>query len=215
MENYPKLHKLQEQHTNDDILVEERKKFHEAGFRDDSADFWRHQRMYQTVEPLARFYPGGQWVTIGDGRFGLDAYNLKKMFAVNTFPTDISGSFLERGKEMGVIDDFGIENAEQLSFPNNSYDVSFCKAAFHHFPRPMLALYEMFRVSRKAVVLIEPNDMIALNSPKTFVKQVKNWLLSMLQRKKTMGDIFIPTFDLFCLSMKKVGILSIKFPGES
>jgi len=33
-----------------------------------------------------------------------------------------------------------------------------CKEAFHHFPRPMVALYEMLRVARKAVVLIEPQD---------------------------------------------------------
>jgi len=32
------------------------------------------------------------------------------------------------------------------------------KEAFHHFPRPWIALHEAFRVCRKAVILIEPND---------------------------------------------------------
>ena len=35
-----------------------------------------------------------------------------------------------------------------------------CKEAYHHFPRPHIALHEMLRVSRLGVILIEPLDPI-------------------------------------------------------
>src|SRR5262249_1159034 len=48
----------------------------------------------------------------------------------------------------------------------------FCKESYHHFPRPMLALYEMLRVARKSVVLIEPNEAPVLHSSKFVVKRL-------------------------------------------
>lgn len=43
-------------------------------------------------------------------------------------------------------------------FKNEAFDYVFCKESYHHFPRPMIALYEMLRVARKAVILVEPCD---------------------------------------------------------
>jgi hypothetical protein len=51
-----------------------------------------------------------------------------------------------------------VENAERLTFRDETFDYVFCKESFHHFPRPYLALYEMLRVARRAVFLVEPND---------------------------------------------------------
>jgi hypothetical protein len=52
---------------------------------------------------------------------------------------------------------------ESLSFDDFEFDYILCKESYHHFPRPMLALYEMLRVARKGVVLIEPNDICISN----------------------------------------------------
>ena len=57
-----------------------------------------------------------------------------------------------------------MENAEKLNFENQSFDYVFCKEALHHFPRPYVALYEMLRVARKGVFLVEPNDAWSLGS---------------------------------------------------
>lgn len=38
------------------------------------------------------------------------------------------------------------------------FDFVLCKESYHHFPRPPIALYEMLRVARRGVVLIEPID---------------------------------------------------------
>jgi SAM-dependent methyltransferase len=65
---------------------------------------------------------------------------------------------LAEAKSAGLIEAYRKENAESLSFADASYDYVFCKESYHHFPQPMKALYEMLRVARQAVVMIEPND---------------------------------------------------------
>ncbi len=48
------------------------------------------------------------------------------------------------------------QNAECLTYDSRSYDVVICKEGLHHLARPFLGLYEMLRVCRRAVILIEP-----------------------------------------------------------
>ncbi|NQT07036.1 MAG: class I SAM-dependent methyltransferase, partial [Candidatus Omnitrophica bacterium] len=61
---------------------------------------------------------------------------------------------LAKNKKMS----YGIENAESLSYPDGSFDLVFCKEGLHHLARPMLGLYEMLRVCRKAVIIVEPYE---------------------------------------------------------
>ena len=56
-------------------------------------------------------------------------------------------------------------NAEKLSFKNNSFDVVFCGNLLHHLANPSKAIQEMTRVSKKYVVLVEPNR----NNPLMFL----------------------------------------------
>jgi SAM-dependent methyltransferase len=51
---------------------------------------------------------------------------------------------------------FEYANAEHLPFASASFDLVFCKESLHHLARPVLGLYEMLRVCRRAVVLAEP-----------------------------------------------------------
>ncbi len=124
---------------------------------DSTVDAWRHQRMMQCLNPLLESFPQSSWVTIGDGRYGTEANFLKKR-GVKALATDISDVLLKEGKELGFIDDYSKENAEKLSFQDNQFDFAYCKESYHHFPRPMIALYEMLRVSKIAVILTEPKD---------------------------------------------------------
>ena len=50
------------------------------------------------------------------------------------------------------------QNAERLAIDSRSFDLVFCKESLHHLARPVLGLYEMLRVCRQAVVVIEPFD---------------------------------------------------------
>jgi hypothetical protein len=60
--------------------------------------------------------------------------------------------------ELGYISKYKQMNAENIIEEDNSFDFVFCKEAYHHFPRPFIALYEMLRVASKGVVLIEPQE---------------------------------------------------------
>lgn len=64
----------------------------------------------------------------------------------------------KKGKEIGYIYNYSKENLESLSFNNESFDFVLCKESFHHLPRPYIGLYEMLRVSKIGVVLLEPYD---------------------------------------------------------
>ena len=135
-----------------------------------SADYYRHIRSFEFVRLIASEYGVSdigsvKWLTVGDGRLGLDSVRIKKFGFPSTFPTDLSPFLLKKGQEWGVINEFGIENAEELSFEDNSFDWTFCKETLHHLPRPYQAIYEFLRVSRAGVVIIEPNDcQFTLNS---------------------------------------------------
>lgn len=137
----------------------------------DTVDYWRHARMYACVDPLLKAYPASKWLTVGDGRYGRDAWYLSQHGA-NAVASDISDILLKEGRDAGLITDFSKENAEALSFPDNSFDFVFCKESYHHFPRPMVALYEMLRVARIGVILIEPNEAPVLNGLRFVMKRV-------------------------------------------
>ena len=122
-----------------------------------SIDAWRHRRMLDMVMPLCQALPESTWMTVGDGRYGSDAAYLKAR-GMTVRATTLTDDKLRQAHDMGHIDAYAAENAERLSCADNSFDFVLCKEAYHHFPRPPVALYEMLRVSRVAVVMIEPVD---------------------------------------------------------
>lgn len=123
----------------------------------DSVDNWRHTRMLDSTRPLLATYPQATWITVGDGRYGSDAAYLHSRGAAVT-ATTLTDERLRIAFERGYIPAYQAENAERMSLGDESVDFVLCKEAYHHFPRPPVALYEMLRVARRAVVLIEPID---------------------------------------------------------
>jgi ubiquinone/menaquinone biosynthesis C-methylase UbiE len=142
-------------------LDPEVKRMHESWFSEDTADFWRHERMMEPLFKCLTHTKNDKWVTVGDGHYGLDAIRMMRRGYTSVLPTNISGTFLEQSKKRGLIHAYSEENAERLSFADDQFDYVLCKESFHHFPRPMIALYEMLRVAKKGVVLIEPQDRYA------------------------------------------------------
>jgi len=115
---------------------------------------------YRLGFELGAFFGRGNYavMTIGDGRMGMDSVKLKHYGAKQVLPTDVSADMLELGKARGIIDSYSVENAERLSFADNAFDFTFCREAYHHLPRPWMGVYEMLRVARKGIVLVEPQD---------------------------------------------------------
>jgi len=159
-------------------------------FEKDTVDAWRHQRKYQVLDPILTMDPKAKWLTVGDGRYGKDAkYILEN--GCDALASDISDYLLKEAIDIGYISKYKKENAESLSFQDSEFDYVFCKEAYHHFPRPMLALYEMLRVATKGVILIEPNDGYINNKiSEIFFRNLKNSIKSLLQGKKSNRHSF-------------------------
>ncbi len=121
-----------------------------------SLDHWRHARMYELLRPFLN--AGGTWLTVGDG-IGTDAHWLEQQGA-EVLATDIGDAVLQQAQARGFIRHYRRENAEHMTCADGSFDFVVCKEAYHHFPRPYLALYEMLRAARQAVILIEPQDPV-------------------------------------------------------
>ena len=68
--------------------------------QDDSLNRWRHDRMYKLIEPLIKFDPNLSWLTVGNGRFGVDANAITKLGARNVMCTDMSDKLLKIGKKI-------------------------------------------------------------------------------------------------------------------
>lgn len=147
-------HAIHEKHV-EDLLVHKKLYF-------DIFELKNSMTYLLTVEPIKVLYPffnnTAQWLVVGDYR-GIEA-NYLKTHAQKVHASDISDAFLKEANSLGLIDGFSKQNVEHLSFDNDSFDYTLCKEAYHHFPRAYLGLYEMLRVSKKAVFLLaEPLDI--------------------------------------------------------
>ncbi|WP_051536351.1 class I SAM-dependent methyltransferase [Marinilabilia salmonicolor] len=141
--------------------------------RKNSIDYWRHERMYRLLTPFLE-ERSSKWLTVGDG-LGTDANWLQEN-GQDVVASDISEYGLRPASTNGYIREYRLINAEDIDYSDNTFDYVFCKEAYHHFPRPYLAVYEMLRVASKAVILIEPVD-IGIQFPlmvflKTFWKRL-------------------------------------------
>ena len=79
---------------------------------------------------------------------------------------DVYGiDFSEKMIDLNPVKNKAVMNAEELKFEDNSFDVIFCHALLHHVDDIDKVIQEMKRVSRKWVILLEPNR----NNPLMFL----------------------------------------------
>ena len=171
-----------------ECLTDSYKKKHSQNWlRKDTLDYWRHKRMLKPIKAFIQ--KGDRWLTIGDGRYGTEANSLLSN-GVNALATDLSDTLLKVGNKIGFIKEYKKENAEFLSFKDKEFDYVLIKEAFHHFPRPWLALYESFRVAKKGVILIEPNDQFYIKDSKRkkLIKSIYSFLKAIKGNPKNKDD---------------------------
>lgn len=143
-----------------------------------SIDAWRHARQIALVVPLIAGFPGCTWLTLGDGGFGSDAHQLRRAGADAT-ASSLTDHSLRIAHGLGHIGPFLALDACHIALPENAYDFVFCKEALHHLSRPPLALYEMLRVARHGVVLLEPQT--TGGRP---LDRLKSWIKTHLRRDR-------------------------------
>ncbi|MDR1896790.1 MAG: class I SAM-dependent methyltransferase [Prevotellaceae bacterium] len=98
------------------------------------------------------------WLTMGDS-YGTDATRIAPL-CKEALPADIGVAFLEIAQKEGFIKAYSQQNAEKMTFEDNTFDFFLCRETYHHFPRPYIAVYEMLRCAKKGIVISEPLDPI-------------------------------------------------------
>src|SRR5690606_20250729 len=119
---------------------------------------WLQSIFFNCLDPLLKS-EDQTWLTIGDA-YGFDAQYINEKGNEAT-ASDLNTDFLKIAQQEGIITNYSSQNAEHLSFEDHQFDYLLCKEAYHHFPRPYAALYEMIRVAKKGIVIIEPQDPIS------------------------------------------------------
>ncbi|EKE26191.1 MAG: Methyltransferase protein [uncultured bacterium (gcode 4)] len=99
-----------------------------------------------------------------------DADFWHKKWAIVT-ATDLSEIACEKIKERNSSINVKIENAESLSYNDNSFDYVIVRAWLHHLPRPILWIYEMLRVAKKWILFMEAQDSMVMRILR------KSWLV--------------------------------------
>ena len=156
-------------------------------FNNNTVDIWRHLRMLDFLDIFIDLFPSAKWLTVGDGRFGTSAIYIGRKGS-NVLPSDIDVSLLKIAKEQAMIKDYCYANAEKLPFDKDAFDFTFCKEAYHHFPRAYLALYEMLRVSSTAVMLTEPRDWLPSPVPRRLLQAAKHFIKNISGQKPSHPD---------------------------
>ena len=112
-------------------------------------DLKRHKLM---ASQLASKIPeGGSVLEVAPGP-GYFCIELARSGTYQITGLDISKSFVEIAREKalkaGVTVDFRQGNASAMPFENETFDFTFCQAAFKNFTEPVMAIAEMYRVLR-------------------------------------------------------------------
>jgi len=125
-------------------------------------------------------------VGCGNGFF---SYYLDKI--CHTVGVDYSRKMIE----LNPIKNKYIMDANNLKFKDNSFDVVFCRALLHHVDTMDRVISEMARVSRKYVVVLEPNRnnpfMFLFSAVKKEERKALRFSLTFLKNKLTKNNLKI------------------------
>lgn len=179
-----------------------------------TANHWRHRRF---MEPLIDVLQtrDDAWLTVGDG-CGHDSWILLNEGFRDVLSTDIGAGTLRRSLAEGHIQKYAQANAEDLPFADGQFDGVLCKEAYHHMRRPYLGVYEMLRVARRAVVLIEPQDQWAdfptrAGEPRHAYERVGNYVYSMSRREVQKLALGLNLPGYACKNLQDVYIAGCEF----
>jgi ubiquinone/menaquinone biosynthesis C-methylase UbiE len=181
------MNNIHEKHWAEFMADGHQRTLYDSWWTTESVGYWRQTRLMAVVNELLVGFRKHSWLTIGDGA-GYDAWRMKQAGFEDVLATDLDDTVLAQTKASGHIDKFSIENAEKLSLPDNSVDFVLCKEALHHMSRPYAAIYEMFRVARYCVVVVEPQDAwvdhpCALDETRPHYESVGNFVYSFSNRE--------------------------------
>lgn len=90
---------------------------------------------------------------------GIDAYYLKKTYKPKKiYFADITINAIEKAQSNFSDQSFILSDNHNLAFKENSFDYVFIGDSIHHLKEPIRGVYELLRVARYGLMVIEPND---------------------------------------------------------
>lgn len=151
--------------------------------KNEMADFRR-----QAAQIAALLSPGNHLLEVAPGP-GYFAVELAKLGNFHITALDISKTFIEiateNAREAGVTISFQLGNASAMPFPDHSFDLVYCSAAFKNFSAPIQALDEMFRVLRPAgqAIIHDLRKDVSLPEINSYIqKSGRSWFDAWLTR---------------------------------
>jgi ubiquinone/menaquinone biosynthesis C-methylase UbiE len=113
------------------------------------------------IEQIRRYVPLDKNVKLLDVGCGNGFFS----YCFDTICTTVGVDFSEKMLAKNPISQKLLMDASRLSFQDFAFDVVFCHALLHHVENMDMVLQEMRRVSRKYVIVLEPNR----NNPLMFL----------------------------------------------
>lgn len=123
----------------------------------DSFWYFTHVHCLQHIQDFFEKIPKSSFLTVADGYCGREGGFVKR-FGHYVHASDIQPCLIEIAKNKGLVDECSTQDMTNLQFKDESFDFVLCKESLHHLSMPYKGLYEMFRVAKKGVILIEPNE---------------------------------------------------------
>ena len=138
-------------------------------FKDLKRHKWMAKRLAEKIPERGKVLE----IAPGPGYFSLE---LAKLGNYQISGLDISKSFVEIARrnaaEAGLKIDFREGNASAMPFEDNTFDFSFCQAAFKNFSEPVQAIAEMHRVLRPGGISVI-SDLRRDASPEEIEREIK------------------------------------------
>jgi SAM-dependent methyltransferase len=126
--------------------------------------YLRDRRLLKSYKYLSKVYDKSNLiefkVLVVCGGVGGEAIFFKKFGFKNVTNSDLSLESANISKFLDPFLDTDYANAEELPYPDDSFDLVVVQDGLHHLPRPTLGFTEMLRVAKKAIVVIEPRESI-------------------------------------------------------
>jgi len=127
-------------------------------FTDDNYSTWSHNICLKDYEKFFKAISPSKFLILGDGKGVKEGRFIKKL-GHHVTSTDLVDIWLKSAKVHNHIDEYAVQDMENLTYDDNQFEYSLVKESLHHLQRPYKAIYEMYRVSSKGIIIIEPNDI--------------------------------------------------------
>lgn len=146
-----------EHHSNHYKVIKDRGLEGYDGFiNSDSIWYFMHTHCLDDIKIFFDSISRSKFLTVGDGYCGRESVHIKR-FGHYVHSSDIETCLIEIAYNNKLIDEYSSQDMNKLDFNDNDFDYVLTKESLHHLSEPYKGLYEMLRVAKNGVILIEPN----------------------------------------------------------